>query len=122
MVEEKHVFEGWLEKRSRVLGVWRQRWVVLNFDGTMRTFKNKAKLWRPTETLDLKDAKIAENPDSFLIQLGQKDFIFRTCREDSMLTKTWLHFIHLTLENLQTKKTMQVITRLTAPKCVLKDK
>jgi hypothetical protein len=40
LVLEKVVKEGWLEKKSRLLGAWRKRWFVLD-GSTLYSFKQE---------------------------------------------------------------------------------
>jgi len=50
---EKVVKEGWLEKKSRLLGAWRKRWFVLD-GSTLYSFKQERSYKNPTEAIDLK--------------------------------------------------------------------
>lgn len=75
---EQIVFEGWLEKKSRHLGSWRKRWIVLTAD-TLKSFKTENKANR-TELIDLGiyDSCCRDGSLQFKIYKGSKaSFTFR---------------------------------------------
>eukprot|EP00474_Spongospora_subterranea_P010004 CRZ10462.1 hypothetical protein [Spongospora subterranea] len=44
--------EGWLDKQSRILRIWKKRWVVLH-KSKLYTFRNEKEYVNPTEIIDL---------------------------------------------------------------------
>ena len=59
------ILEGWLDKQSYHLNVWRKRWIVID-NGKLYTFKNKHHYNNPTEIIDLTDSScfVRDNEDN----------------------------------------------------------
>eukprot|EP00467_Chlorarachnion_reptans_P011052 CAMPEP_0114515296 /NCGR_PEP_ID=MMETSP0109-20121206/16654_1 /TAXON_ID=29199 /ORGANISM="Chlorarachnion reptans, Strain CCCM449" /LENGTH=2301 /DNA_ID=CAMNT_0001695479 /DNA_START=286 /DNA_END=7191 /DNA_ORIENTATION=+ len=54
-------FEGWVQKQSRYLREWRNRWLVLQYP-RLFTFKSKQTYLNPTEVIDVRRAEIIDSP------------------------------------------------------------
>ena len=55
--------EGFLKKESRIIKVWRERWVVLTIS-YIYTFENKDIYRNPTEEIEVKKIKTVKTDES----------------------------------------------------------
>eukprot|EP01084_Bolivina_argentea_P064755 118045_1 len=88
--------EGWLQKKSRHIGLWRKRWTVLT-SGYLSTYKNKIVNEHATETIELSTIKsiTQSNDTKFVINIVndyQLCIEFKTKRKSDV--KRWINDIN----------------------------
>eukprot|EP01084_Bolivina_argentea_P023312 43471_1 len=100
--------EGWVEKRSKHIGTWRKRWMVIaeNKDRIfVYTFKWEKKYKNPTETILISgnhhvQDEMIKNDHTFNLynKLTRENFIFRASNENDK--RSWIDCVHqINVEN-----------------------
>ena len=89
--------EGWLQKQSRHLKRWKQRWIVLE-NAKLYSFKEKRVYANPTEVIDLrvftsvKSSEASTNrPHSF--DVYSAEYAFSMVAEDEQSKEGWIRAI-----------------------------
>ncbi|CEO96828.1 PH domain-containing protein [Plasmodiophora brassicae] len=89
--------EGWLEKQSRILRVWKKRWVVLE-NSKLYTFRNEKEYANPTEVIDLSvfssvksSEDVTRRPHSF--DVYSNEYGFSLCAPSANDKEAWIRAI-----------------------------
>eukprot|EP01084_Bolivina_argentea_P313741 543361_1 len=121
--EDRILKAGWLEKKSRFWGTWRQRWVVLYKNEknivTLCTFKKKKIYRNPTEIININEyikiSKLPQKEQEFKLYSRslQTTFMFRTNSKNDLTEwiKNINNFVHSKFEKQNDKESTDTITR-----------
>eukprot|EP01084_Bolivina_argentea_P204874 349940_1 len=93
--------EGWLEKKSKYVGAWRPRWIVVTTD-TLYSYKNKKCYKDPTEIISGLDMisveQINEDNITFSLKLKMRSIQFKCTSESNIFD--WLYAINICLSSI----------------------
>eukprot|EP00825_Cyclidium_porcatum_P025185 TRINITY_DN27447_c0_g1_i1.p1 TRINITY_DN27447_c0_g1~~TRINITY_DN27447_c0_g1_i1.p1 ORF type:complete len:127 (+),score=21.39 TRINITY_DN27447_c0_g1_i1:85-465(+) len=100
--------EGWLDKESKYLKQWRQRWFVLT-PNTLYTFKEQKIYKSPTEIIPLKQVTTIKSTDdetnksnSFKIEVQDRKFYMAASTNHEK--EQWIGAIGKAMVKLNTRK------------------
>eukprot|EP01084_Bolivina_argentea_P110813 197803_1 len=87
--------EGWLQKKSRHIRVWRKRWVVITLNNLI-TYKTQEKQEK-TELFDVEELETissTQNDGAFCIKTNDKKYIYFKCDKISQ-KQEWINNIKI---------------------------
>eukprot|EP01084_Bolivina_argentea_P258428 435672_1 len=104
------VKEGWLDKKSRYIGSWRRRWIVLT-SNALYTFKNEKVYKDPTEVFEISSINFAttftksEQINMFFIQQNQTVIHFKASTVSAK--ENWIKTINAYINFIELHVTVQ---------------
>merc|ERR1719493_205535 len=103
--------EGWLQKKSRHLGLWRRRWFVLS-EHTLYSFKNEKVYESATELIDLRVySSVKSSTDStnkaHSFDVYSQDVVFSMIAKDDKDKEDWIRAIGKAIVMGHNNNTMQ---------------
>eukprot|EP01068_Selenidium_serpulae_P007489 Selendium_serpulae@DN4726_c0_g1_i3.p1 len=94
---EEPIKQGWLLKKSRYIGDWRRRWVVLT-RSTICAYKNKGAYEKPTEIIFMNECNTVKSAEDDVhkensFRVDAKDRIFYFVAEHAQDKESWIGHI-----------------------------
>eukprot|EP01084_Bolivina_argentea_P298364 514140_1 len=103
VIQLNRLKEGWLYKKSKHVGSWRRRWVVLTYD-TLKTYKENNEQNKPTEIISNDNTTMQlssnlQNEDIFSIKSNTSFFEFKI--EKASDKQEWMTAIQIFINRIK---------------------